>query len=159
MIIWFKRNLIFPLQLVLGGKSQYGTLRIIAYLVWAIVPKEAWEAPALFSMREREQQGGGALALPTSPPPPHPPLKIRCLQSTKAYHKTGILQCRRKVGNNNLPMPSSQCLPNNGDVQEQLKPFTKSIHVPPFRHGLLEHSSMSTSDWPIEKKQKPKVTV
>ena len=39
-----------------------------------------------------------------------------------------------------LPVLTSQRMPVNDVAQAHLKPFTIATHVPPFRHGLLEHS-------------------
>lgn len=45
--------------------------------------------------------------------------------------------------NENLPRPSSQRMPVNDAAHAHLNPLITSVHVPPFRHGLLAHSSIS----------------
>ena len=40
-------------------------------------------------------------------------------------------------------LPISQRVPVNPGAQLQLNPFTRSVHVPPLRQGLLAHSSTS----------------
>ena len=37
----------------------------------------------------------------------------------------------------------SQDLPLKPGAHAQLRPFIKSVHVPPFRHGLISHSLIS----------------
>ena len=41
----------------------------------------------------------------------------------------------------NLPTPSSQWLPVTNGAHAHVKPLTVTLHVPPFKQGLLEHSS------------------
>ena len=45
-----------------------------------------------------------------------------------------------KLKKKELAVVSSQRRPVNDAAQPHLKPLTIAMHVPPFRHGLLEHS-------------------
>ena len=42
----------------------------------------------------------------------------------------------------NLPTPSSQWMPVANGAHAHVKPLTVTLHVPPFRQGLLKHSSV-----------------
>ena len=53
-------------------------------------------------------------------------------------------KCRQRL---RVDVPVSQVEPVYPSIQLQTNPFTWSSQVPPFTHGLLSHSSMSTRTW------------
>ena len=55
------------------------------------------------------------------------------------------IKCLLKLlSSQNLPIPISQRTPVSNGEHEHVKPFAVALHMPPFKHGWLEHASMTT---------------
>ena len=54
------------------------------------------------------------------------------------------IKCLLKLlSSQNLPIPISQRTPVSNGEHEHVKPFAVALHMPPFKHGWLEHASMT----------------
>ena len=79
----------------------------------------------------------------------HSNLPCRRVQNNAKYEYIYVILNKKiwRVNGNSHPviidLPVSQWIPVKPTVQEQLYPFTASVQLAPFRHGIPRHSSIS----------------
>ena len=74
--------------------------------------------------------------------------KSLSLVAQKQWNHKLLLTISRKcplelLSSQNLPIPISQRTPVSNGEHEHVKPFAVALHMPPFKHGRLEHASMT----------------
>lgn len=74
--------------------------------------------------------------------------KSLSLVAQKQWNHKLLLTISRKcplelLSSQNLPIPISQRTPVSNGEHKHVKPLAVALHIPPFKHGWLEHASMT----------------